>query len=278
VPLPLALWLGRRAGDIVYAALPRRRRIALANLARAYPELSLAERQRLARRASQHLGMTMVELPRLLTAPLEATLARIRLEGIEHLHAAMADHGRALLLTAHLGNWEILCAAHRLTDYGLSVVVRPLDAPWLDAVAGQLRRRAGVEVIDKRGALRPVLHALRRGRMVGILMDQNAARREGVFVDFFGHAASTSRSIALLAIRTGAPVVPIFTRREAGGRHGVVVSPALPSPTSTDPEAAVVELTRRCTAEIERAVRDTPEQWLWSHDRWRTRPPVPTPP
>jgi KDO2-lipid IV(A) lauroyltransferase len=274
LPLPFALWLGRRFGDLAYAALRRRRRIALVNLSRAYPELPVAERRRLARRAAQHLGMTLVELPRLLTAPLEETLARIRLDGIEHLHAAMSAHGRALVLTAHLGNWEILCAAHRLTEYGLSVVVRPLDAPWLDAVAERLRRRTGVDVIDKRGALRPVLEALRRGRMVGILMDQNAARREGVFVDFFGHPASTSRALALLAVRTGAPVVPIFARRANGTGHTVVIRPALPMPVSNDPDAAVVELTARCTAEIERAIREAPEQWLWAHDRWRTRPPA----
>ena len=216
--------------------------------------------------------MTLVELPRLLTAPLDETLSRIRLEGVEHLHAAMRTHGRALVLTAHLGNWEVLCAAHRLTEYGLSIVVRPLDAPWLDAVADRLRRRTGVEVIDKRGALRPVLEALRRGRMVGILMDQNAARREGVFVKFFGHPASTSRSIALLAVRTGAPVVPIFARRAGGTRHTVVIRPALAPPLVNDSEAAVVELTARCTAEIEAVIREVPEQWLWSHDRWRTRP------
>jgi KDO2-lipid IV(A) lauroyltransferase len=256
----------------MYLALPRRRRLALSNLARAYPGLGAVERRRLARRAAQHLGMTLVELPRLVTAPVDATVARIELEGLSHLDAAMAAHGRALMLTAHLGNWEILCATHRLTDYGLSIVVRPLDAPWLDALADRLRRRTGVEVIDKHGALRAVLEALRRGRMVGILLDQNATRREGVFVDFFGHAASTSRSIALLAVRTGTPVVPIFAYRRADGGHRVVIRPALPPATATDPEAAVVELTARCTAEIERAIREAPEQWLWSHDRWRTRP------
>jgi Kdo2-lipid IVA lauroyltransferase/acyltransferase len=271
-PLPLALWVGRRLGDLAFALLARRRRIALANLARAYPELPLRERRRIARRASQHLGMTLLELPRLLAAPLDATLARITLEGAEHLHAAMTAHGRALMLTAHLGNWEILCAAHRLTEYGLSIVVRPLDAPWLDAFAERARRRTGVEVIDKRGALRPVLEALRHGHMVGILMDQNTARREGVFVDFFGHPASTSRSIAVLAIRTGAPIVPIFARRRADGGHRVLIRPALPMPVSNDAEAAVVELTARCTLEIERAIREAPDQWLWSHDRWRTRP------
>jgi KDO2-lipid IV(A) lauroyltransferase len=216
--------------------------------------------------------MTLAELPRLLS-DVNSTLARIRLEGLEHLDAVMAGHGRALMLTAHLGNWEVLSVAHRLTPYGLSVVVRPLDAPWLDTVANRLRRRTGVETIDKRGALRPVLEALRRGRLIGILMDQNAARREGVFVDFFGHPASTNRSIALLALRTGAPIVPIFARRETGGLHRVIIRPALAVPASNDGETALVELTARCTAEIERAIREAPEQWLWSHDRWRTRPP-----
>ena len=254
-------------------ALRRRRRLALDNLARAYPALPPHERARLARRASQHLGMTLVELARLLARPLDATLERIRLEGVEHLRAAMAEHGRALLLTAHLGNWELLAAAHRLTGFPLSVVVRPLDTPWLDTLAERLRRSTGVELIAKRGALRPVLEALRRGRMIGILMDQNAARRESVFVDFFGRPASTSRSIALLALRTRTPVIPVFTRRDPDGCHTVFVHPPLPEPAANGSEAAVVELTARCTLAIERAIREAPEQWLWSHDRWRTRPP-----
>src|SRR5207248_3763804 len=129
---------------------------------------------------------------------------------------------------------ELLAAAHRLTGFPLSIVVRPLDAPWLDALAEKLRRGTGVELIDKRGGVRPVLAALRRGRMIGILMDQNAARREGVFVDFFGRPASTSRSIALLAVRTRTPVVPVFTRRDPDGYHTVFVHPPLPEPTAND--------------------------------------------
>jgi len=218
--------------------------------------------------------MTVVELARLLARPLEATLDELTVDGLEHLRAAMTSHGRALMLTAHLGNWEYLSAAARLAGYPLSIVVRPLDSPALDALAGEMRRKTGVELIDKRGALRPVLEALRRGRMVGVLLDQNAARREGVFVPFFGRSASTSRSLALLSVRTGAPVVPIFIAREAPGRHRVVIQPPLPRPAANDPERAVVELTARCNEAIEAAIRRTPEQWLWSHDRWRTRPPT----
>jgi KDO2-lipid IV(A) lauroyltransferase len=215
----------------------------------------------------------LMELCALLARPLEETLARIRIDGLEHVRSAMQQHNRALLLTAHLGNWELLSAACRLTEFSLSVVLRPLDAPWLDRLATRLREKSGVELIDKRAALRPVLRALASGGMVGILLDQNAARREGVFVPFFGHAASTSRSMAVLALRTATPIVPAFIRREDGGTHRVVVAPALPLPPPGDLEAAIVTLTGRCTEAIEVAIRETPDHWLWPHDRWRTRPP-----
>jgi Kdo2-lipid IVA lauroyltransferase/acyltransferase len=215
----------------------------------------------------------VTELAALLARPLDETLRRIRIDGLEHVRAAMDGHGRALLLTAHLGNWELLPVACRLTGYRLSVVLRPLDAPGLDRLATRLRERSEVELIDKRAALRPVLRALAGGAMVGILLDQNAARREGVFVPFFGRAASTSRSIAVLALRTGTPIVPAFIRREAAGGHRVVVGPALAVPLEKS-DIAVGTLTARCTEVIEAAIRETPGQWLWMHDRWRTRPPV----
>lgn len=274
MPAPLALGIGRRLGDLAGLALPRRRRVALANLAVAFPDLTPDARRRLARAAWRHLGMTIVELARFLHRPLEATVAELRLEGLDHLRRVMDQHGRALVLTAHLGNWEYLTAVQRLVGYPVAIVVRPLDSPVLDAQAVAMRRKAGVELIDKRGALRPVLEALRRGTLVAVLLDQNAARREGVFVPFFGRAASTSRSLALLALRTRTPIVPIFIRREGVGRHRVVVEPPLLPPTPNDLDDAVVELTTRCTQIIETAIRRAPEQWLWSHDRWRTRPPA----
>jgi len=278
LPAPLALGLGRRLGELTALALPRRRRVVLENLAQAFPDLSADERRRLARQSWQHIGMTIVELARVLARPLQATLDEMTMEGREHIQRAMTEHGRALMLTAHLGNWEYLSAAHHLVGYPLAIVVRPLDAPALQIMADTMRRKTGVEIIDKRGALRPVLEALRRGRMIGILLDQNASRREGTFVPFFGRAASTSRSIALLALRTRTPIVPIFIRREGPGRHRVVAEPHVPMPDpANDLEGAVVELTARCTAVIERVVRQTPEQWLWAHDRWRTRPPTGAP-
>jgi Kdo2-lipid IVA lauroyltransferase/acyltransferase len=215
----------------------------------------------------------LIELAAFLVRPLDQTLARIRIDGLEHLRTVMERDGRALLLTAHLGNWELLPAACRLTGYRLSVVLRPLDAPWLDRLANRVRERAGVQLIEKRAAARATLRSLESGGMVGILLDQNAARRESVFVPFFGRAASTSRSLAVLALRTGTPIVPVFIHRESCGTHRIVIRPPLDPSRVGEQEANITALTRRCTEAIEAAIRGAPEQWLWMHDRWRTRPP-----
>lgn len=274
LPRGWAAWLGRRLGDLAFVVVAPRRRVALSNLERALPGVAAAERRRICRASFQHLGLMFVELCTALSRPLERTLEGITVDGLHHLRNAVETHGSALVLTAHLGNWELLAVAHRLSGFPLSVVVRPLDAPWLDAVADRLRRKTGIELIYKRGALRPVLGALQRGRLVGILMDQNAGRREGIFVSFFGWPASTSRSIAVLALRTGTPVVPIFIYRQDLGRHRMVIHPALPVDTKADDGDPVAELTQRCTTSIEDAIGAAPEQWLWLHNRWRTRPPA----
>jgi KDO2-lipid IV(A) lauroyltransferase len=272
LPVPLAAWIGRRLGDLGYVVLARRRRLALANLATAFPAMPSRARRQVARRSFQHLGMVLAEGCFVLGRPLEQVTGQIAIEGLAHVREVFERHGRALILTAHLGNWELLTLAPALTGYPLTVVARALDSAAADAWADRLRRTAGVEVVDKRAALRPVLAALKAGRLVGILLDQNTARREGVFVPFFGRLASTSRAMAVLALRTRTPVVPAFARRVAPGRHVIAVGPPLVLPEGTD-EAAILELTARCTSVIEAAVRATPEQWLWAHDRWRTRPP-----
>ena len=215
--------------------------------------------------------MVLIEVLFVLRGPLAGVTGQITFEGLDHVRDVFDRHGRALVLTAHLGNWELLTLAPVLTGYPLTVVARALDSPILNVWANRIRRTGGVDVIDKREALRPVLAALRRGRLVGVLLDRNTSRREGVFVPFFGRLASTSRALAVLALRTRTPIVPAFTRRMAPGRHVITVHPALPLPSEND-DTAVLALTARCTEVIENAVRATPEQWLWAHDRWRTRP------
>jgi KDO2-lipid IV(A) lauroyltransferase len=269
LPAFLGLWLGRRLGDLVWMLLRRRRVLALENLSRAFgAEMTPADLGRLGRRCFQHLGMNAVEACTFFFRPPSVLLSRVTMDGAEHLRAAAARGSGVLLLTAHLGNWELLAASHVLSGLPLSVVMRPLDNPVLDRLVTRFRLRAGVELISKRRALRDILDALRRGRMVGILLDQNASRAEGVFVPFFGVPASTSKAVAVIALRTGAPVVPVFIRREGGGRHRVEVHPPLLPP----PDEDVAVYTAAFNRAIEGAIRRAPEQWFWVHARWKTRP------
>ncbi len=273
LPSSFGLWVGRRLGDLAYWVLPRRRVVASDNLARAFGEgRSRRERDRLCRESFRHLGMTLVEACVFFFRPPSVLLSRVRVEGEEHLYAAAAHGLGVLLLTAHLGNWELLAAAHVLTGYPLSVVVRPLDSPILNWLVTRFRERSGVELIAKRRALPEILNALRRQRVVAILLDQNATRREGVFVPFFGRLASTSKSLALLALRAGAPVVPVFVHRESYGGHRVMIEPELPPPRTGDVQKDVDAYTAAFTRCVEDTVRHWPEQWLWMHERWRTRP------
>jgi len=270
LPPAMGLAVGRRLGDLLWWLLPGRRRRALDNIRLSLGrDMAPREIERLGRRSFQHLGMNLIEACRYFLRPTDVMISQVHIEGVEHLRSAAARGRGVLVLTAHYGNWELLAAAHGLSGLPLSIVIRPLDHPVLDELAARFRRRSGAELIVKRQAVREVLQALRRGRMVGVLLDQNATRAEGVFVPFFGVAASTSKGLAVLALRTDAPVVPVFLRRTADGRHCMDVSPPLMPPSDGD----VLAYTATFNRVIEGAIRRAPEQWLWMHARWRTRPP-----
>ena len=268
LPARVGLWVGARLGDLAWAALPRRRTVALENLTRAFPERPAPELARVGRDSFRHLGMNFVESCVFYFRPPARLLSRVSIEGLSHFEAADALGRGMLLLTAHYGNWELLAASHALARFPLSVVMRPLDSPAFEPILERFRLRSGVELITKRRALTDIVDALRRRRMVGILLDQNASRREGVFVPFFGVPASTSKGMALIALRTGAPVLPVFIRRRPDGRHVVHAGAPVPVPSDGD----VVAFTRAFNEAIEAAIRAAPEQWFWLHRRWKTRP------
>jgi KDO2-lipid IV(A) lauroyltransferase len=272
LPASAARWLGAGLGEAAYWLLGGRRRVAIGNLAMVFGDgLPARARAALARRCFRHLGITAAECCQLFFGATDRLLARVRIEGLEHIRAAMAQGRGAFYLTAHFGNWELLAAAHRLAGFPLTVVVRPLDNPFLEALVARARQRSGVRIVSKRDAVRGVRAALARGECVGVLLDQDAGR-EGAFVPFLGQAASTSRSLAVLALKTRAPVVPAFIRRLPGGDHALVLEPAIPVEATGDLEHDVEATTARFTAAIERHVRAHPEQWFWVHRRWKTRP------
>lgn len=273
LPAGFGRWVGHRLGDLAYWTLPGRRAVARENLALAFgAERASDELDRICRQSFHHLGMTLVEVCAFLFAPPASLLSGVSVEGMDHVKAAMARGKGVLLLTAHLGNWELLAPTHVVSGYPLSIVVRPMDSALLDRLVTRVREKSGAELLRKHRALREVLDALRGRRMVAILLDQNATRREGVFVPFFGRPASTSKSLALLALRSGAPVLPVFIHREADGTHRVVIEPEVPRPGTGDRRRDIVVYTAAFTRRVEDAVRRWPEQWFWVHRRWRTGP------
>lgn len=273
IPLKWRISLFEGLGQLIYSLDDRHRRIALRGLAVAFPEKDRKERDAIARSAFRNLARVAAEffsLPRLN----EKNFSRyITFEGLENFRKAYEKGKGILFLTAHFGNWEWMAALFPLQQHHpLHVVVRPLDSGLLDRVVEQLRTTTGNQAIPKQKAMGQILRLLKGGELVGILLDQNMAWQEGVFVDFFGEKACTNTGMALLALKTEAPVVPAFNIRQRDGRYRVIIEPEVPLIRTGDKENDVMENTQRFTQIIERYVRDYPDHWLWMHQRWKTRP------
>lgn len=267
-----ARWLGRLAGRLIHLIDAKHRRVALANLERAGVGGTPERTRRLARRAFEHLGILSAEflqMPRLIA---RGTLERTcRFEGIEHLEAAKGRGRGVIIVTGHLGNFEIAALAVAAAGYDLRSVSRPIENPWVETYVQRLRGVTGQRILPKRQAMRGMVQCLREGGFLVLMMDQDQ-RKEGIFVPFFGREASTVRSPAVLSIKFGAPIVPMFTWRTGSGRHVVIATEPVEPPEGTDREDAVRDLTARITARLEEAIRAHPDQWLWMHQRWKTRP------
>ena len=266
----------RALGRWVLSALPRRRTILRRNLETAFPEAGAAEIDALARGSAEALGVSLAEFLEVASLSGEEIRRRIEVEGEENLRAARALRRGVFLLSAHLGGWELGAIRAGMLGEPIAPVVRPLDNPLLERELSRRRTRFGNRPISKRDAARDVLRALRRRETVAILIDQNVLPREAVFVPFFGRLAATTPALARFQISTGAPVVPVFTWPQGGGRYRLVFEkPIYADAFQAEPDRN--EAVRRATAEYmavtEAAIRKQPSAWLWAHDRWRTRPP-----
>lgn len=267
--------LGVLGGMIAFRLDSRHVKIGLKNLEIAFPKLTSAARRRILRDSYVNLGRTGAEYVRLGGFFYRRLLRKVRYEGFESWEEAWwRSAGRGILvLTAHFGNFELLPAAHAMLGYQISLVHHTQRFLAGDALMTFIRERAGVEIIRKYKAARVVLRALREGEMVGIPFDQNAKRSEALFVPLFGELAATASGLARLARMSGSAVVPVFIVRDPNRRtHRIVIEGELALQRSADAEADVLENTRRFVAAIERMVRAYPEQFLWTHRRYRTRP------
>ncbi len=265
--------IGRACGRLFYVVSSRHRRIAHDNLRRAFGrDRSDRERARIARSAFAHLGMICVDaayFPRLLRA---ATDRIAVYEGVEHLRTAAADGRGVLVFSGHFGHWELVALLQHRLGHPMCMVVRPLDNPWFDRLLSRTRRLAGNTLLPKRNAARGVLRALRERRAVAIMIDQNVRGDAGVFVDYFGHAASTTPSLATFAFKSGAPILPVFSYPLPDGRLLIRYLPPMRPARRGALADDIHEVMRACTALLETEVRRHPDLWLWMHERWRTRP------
>ena len=256
-----------RAGiKLLDLAVPRLRRTAMQNLGLAgYPE---AEQKRITDGVFRSLSRSFdvfMKFPRMTREDIHEW---IRYEGLENFTNAMARGRGVLVATAHLGNWELSAFAHAWMTAPMSIVVRPLDNAWLDRIVERRRALSGNRLITKKEAARAILRALQTGEAVGILIDQNVVPAEGVFIDFFGRKACAGTAFVKFAHHSGAPVVPGFALwEEKESRYVLRFYPEIEMTGDVQAD------TQRVHTFLEGVIRQYPDQWLWIHRRWKTRPP-----
>ncbi len=273
LPRRVALVIGKGLGAIARIVLPHLRRHAQANLQLAFPALDKHTRNKIERGTFRNLGRALGEVtqfPKLKRANIEAVVVY---EGLENYRQAVAQGRGVILLTGHIGAWELSVFAHSIYGHSMSFLARRVDNPLVERLAETNRGRYGNRSIDKKGSLREVLKTLKAGGVVGILADLNSAREEGIFVDFFGLPACTTAGVATLALRTGAVVLPGYLLwDEAKQIHHLCFEPPLETIQTGNPKDDIVTNTARYAKVLEAVIRRHPEQWLWIHRRWKTRP------
>lgn len=274
LPRPLARAIGIALGQLIYMLHGKLRRVGMRNLALAFPGKTLSERRKIVRGVFTSLGRQLAEVclfPRYTRGNVPQV---VTYDGFENFDRASERGKGVLFLTGHVGGWELSAFAHSLYGHPLHFVMRPLDNPYLDALVRRYRTMHGNTPILKHDPSRELLRALKAGATVGILMDTNMTPPEGIFVDFFGIPACTASGLARIALRTDAAVVPGFTLWDPVLRkYRLRFDPPLKLVRTGDNDADIRDNTQLFTKVIEDFVRRYPDQWLWVHRRWKTRPP-----
>ncbi len=273
LPRGLARHIGAGIGALAFLALPRLRRVGYRNLQIAFPELSRAQHTAILRGEYRSLGWQLGEFCQMRKYTPENTKNFLRYEGLENYLAARNAGQGVLILTGHLGAWELSSFYHSLMGYPMSMVIRRLDNELVDQLVNGIRCQHGNTVLHKDDFARGLLSAMRQGETVGILMDTNMTPPQGLFVDFFGTQACTASGMARVALKTGAAVLPGFLLWEESSKSYVLhFGQQLELIRSDDHEGDIVANTALFTSVLEDYIRQYPGQWLWLHRRWKTRP------
>jgi len=268
MPGPLVRICGGVIGLASYVFDRRHRRIAQRNVAAAFPARSAGERRAIVRAAFMHFGRLLFELLKFGTLSNPELLARVEFDGDQRVRFAYAQGKGVLFITGHFGFWELHAIVHALHFEPIGVVARALDNPYVNDLLERIRQRTGNFVLYRQGTIRRVMRTLEDRHGVAVLIDQHIQSRDAIYVDFFERPAATTSAVAALALRTGAPVIPVFALPLGGGRYRMIYEHPV-EPPDAQSDDAVREFPQRCTDVLEMYVRRHPELWLWMHRRWR---------
>jgi len=272
-PERFALWVGRQMGNAAYYLDWEHRNVAFQNLRIAFgQEKSEEERRSIAKRNFQHMGMMVIEFFRILGMDAETYKRKVTVEGLEEALKLLEKKKGGLLLIGHFGNWELMGFMARVIGHPVLAVAKPIKRnERLYRFIQEIRDKAGLHLISPENATQKVVHALSENRLVGIMIDQRAKRRRAVWVEFFGKKAPTTPGLAVMAIRSGAPVVPVFMIRHGFQKHRLVVKKPIELLLTGDTEKDVEINMQRFTRVLELMVREYPDQWVWIHRRWERK-------
>ena len=272
VPRKLAQRMADLLGRILFSVVKKHRRIAIGNLTYAFGhEKQPQEIEKIARQVFINLVKVVFEVGWSLHLKESQFAEYFKIDGYHHIKNAFEKGKGVLALTAHFGNWELLTVIGAMIKFPIDIVVRPLDFKPLDHFILNLRTRFGGKIIPKERSIHAIIRSLHRRDIVALLMDQNVDWYEGVFVDFMSHRACTSKGLALFALKTGAPVVPVFMVRERSGFRAEF-GPEIVTVKTGDRQKDIETNTQEYNRVIENFIRRYPDQWFWVHQRWKTKP------
>jgi len=276
LPPAAALAFGRRLGWIYGSVIRHHRKDAVDALRRSFPEKSDAERHLILKRMYRNLGMNAVEEFLLASASNTYFEENIQWEGEDNVHTVLAAGKGMLVLTGHLGNWDLLCSIAPKFNFPTTIITKKIKNNTINTLWMEVRSRFGLKFVPAHNSYRQCLGSLRKNEIIGFAIDQNMINTEGIFVDFFGRPACTTPGLAFMSAQSGAAVVPVFIIRKDKGRHLVKCLPPIAPPPDRKPET-IRQYTQIYTKAMEDIIRSYPDQWIWVHRRWKTTPKPVTP-
>ena len=272
LPEGFALWIGRQLGNMAYTLDLEHRKVALQNLHIAFgEEKSEGERRSIAKKNFQNLGMMAVEFFRIPAMDMESYKKKVEVDGLEQALKVLEENRGALLLLGHFGNWELMALMSKVIEKPVFAIAKSIEHKRIDQWVTRIRKEGGLELIPPKNATPKVIQALSQNQLVGIVFDQRGKRSKGIWADFFGRKVPTTPGLAVMALKSGSPVLPVFMIRNGFQRHRMMIQEPLQLIHTWDFQKDVEANTQLFNHTLESIIRQYPDQWLWIHRRWERK-------